>query len=490
MLATGAALAQPKAIDAAKDPVAALKDVAKPNDNTASKESGKDADAGKEPGTKDDEPKKLTTDIVDKIEKMQFNRLLEQNAPMNWIVLGIALLSGVVLGRVLAFILHRFASRLRDRNWPIAGHLLSDFASPLSLALLTTGIWVGLVQIRMAEPLRQFTDDILLLLISVAVVWLVFNFVGVVDVILTRRKQNGRSSVDRTAVDLIRKTGRLFVLIVAVLFIAENVLGANITSWLAGLGIIGLAVSLAAQDSLKNVFGSLTIYLDKPFGIGDLVEYTGVMGVVEHIGFRATTIRSLEGPVLNVPNAKIVSDPVKNVSARNFIRRKLEIALVYETTAEQIQQAMDILRELTESEDLREAIQHEESDEQPAPPRIYFDELASDHLRLVVYYWHKPGDWWQYKDHASRLNLQILMRFKDAGLRFAFPTQTVHLAGSTPPRQREGEVQDDKHANNSESKRNEPAASSKTDEVKGPPEHEAEDHVEEGESDDGGDDGR
>ena len=248
MLATGAALAQPKAIDAAKDPVAALKDVAKPNDNTASKESGKDADAGKEPGTKDDEPKKLTTDIVDKIEKMQFNRLLEQNAPMNWIVLGIALLSGVVLGRVLAFILHRFASRLRDRNWPIAGHLLSDFASPLSLALLTTGIWVGLVQIRMAEPLRQFTDDILLLLISVAVVWLVFSFVGVVDVILTRRKQNGRSSVDRTAVDLIRKTGRLFVLIVAVLFIAENVLGANITSWLAGLGIISMAVAPGAQN--------------------------------------------------------------------------------------------------------------------------------------------------------------------------------------------------------------------------------------------------
>src|SRR5690606_3820215 len=147
-----------------------------------------------------------------------------------------------------------------------------------------------------------FTARVLALLYIIAGGWFLYNLVDLVDVALQRYTLRTKSTFDDQIVPLVRKTLRIFLVVVIVLFTAENVFDADITAWLAGLGIAGLAVSLAAQDSLKNLFGSLTIFLDRPFAVGHFVTYNGFTGTIEQIGFRSTRLRTLYGHLVTIPN--------------------------------------------------------------------------------------------------------------------------------------------------------------------------------------------
>ncbi len=224
---------------------------------------------------------------------------------------------------------------------------------------------------------------------------------------------------------LVRKTLRIFVVVVSVLTIAQSVFGTDITAWLAGLGIAGLAVSLAAQDSIKNLFGSITIFLDRPFQVGDRIVFDGHDGPVEEIGFRSTRLRTLEGNVVTIPNSRMVDSSVLNISKRGAIRRIINVTVTYDTAPARLREAVAILKQIFTEPDIAPGLD-------PAnPPRVAFNEFNADSLNIVVFYWYAPPDYWAYLDHAERLNMKILERFNDAGIDFAFPTQTLYLAGDT-----------------------------------------------------------
>ncbi|HMO27241.1 MAG TPA: mechanosensitive ion channel, partial [Tepidisphaeraceae bacterium] len=167
-------------------------------------------------------------------------------------------------------LLRKFADRSAAKGQPVRETVLNSIAGPVALALLTLGIAIGLTSIALSDEVRAVTAGGIRLLNIVAIAWFLFNLVELVDLTLRRVTSRSQSKLDDQLVPLVRKTLRLFLLIVFVLFAAENVFGANISAWLAGLGIAGLAVSLAAQDSIRNFFGSLTIFVDRPFQVGDL----------------------------------------------------------------------------------------------------------------------------------------------------------------------------------------------------------------------------
>src|SRR5690606_32061149 len=130
------------------------------------------------------------------------------------------------------------------------------------------------------------------------------------------------------------------------LFVAQNVFGLDITGWLAGLGLAGLAVSLAAQDSVKNLFGWATVVFDRPFTTGDFVNYGGTLGTVEDISFRSTKLRMITGHLYTIPNMKWIDGTVENISARGFIRRDLNLSLTYDTTPEKVDEAVRIVEDI------------------------------------------------------------------------------------------------------------------------------------------------
>jgi len=361
------------------------------------------------------------------IQKLDFGVLIRDNSLQNWLCLSAGLLLGLVVGWIAGSVLRSIGRRLAARGWTRQQRVVEGLVGPLRLALVAFGFWFGLANFTMSDTLTSFFTKVVWLALSVAAVWYLGNLVTVVEAAIERLRGKSDSALDRQLVPMIGKTLRVVVIVLGALFVAQSVFDQNVGAWLAGLGIIGLGVSLAAQDSIKNFFGSITVLLDRPFAIGDRINYAGYDGVVEEIGFRSTKVRTLVGHVVTIPNSKIANESVENITRRPTIRRIINVTITYDTPLAKITEAVEILRRMLDEEGIREPIRPV-IDGNELFPRVYFNDYNPDSLNIFVIYWYAPPAWWDYMDHAQRLNLRIFEEFEKAGIEFAFPTQTVFLA--------------------------------------------------------------
>jgi len=372
----------------------------------------------------------MLEEALDHVKELSLEEIVRYNNWRTWLLLGLVVLAWIV-GKILGLVLFRIGQGFDARGWSGWAQLVIDLGGPIKLVVLTVALTIGLYNFS-PDPLPAFWRKTLLLLYSIAIFWYAFNLVSVVDSILRKLTARTESGLEQL-VPLIRKTLRIFVVVIGVLFVLNNVFEQQIGAWLAGLGIAGLAISLAAQDSLKNLFGSITILLDRPFRLGERIVYGGHDGIIEEIGFRSTKLRTLTGHLVTIPNSNIVNDPVENIGLRPSIRRIMNITITYDTPLTKIQEALQILRDILEEDGIREPI-HPTINGDDYPPRVYFKDYESTSLVLFVIYWYAPPAYWDYMEHAERLNLRIFEEFERAGIEFAFPTQTLYLAGD-PRRQ-------------------------------------------------------
>ena len=221
--------------------------------------------------------------------------------------------------------------------------------------------------------------------------------------------------------------------------------GFSIATLVAGAGVSGLAVALAAQGALKNIFGGIELALDKPFNVGQRVKMSGYEGTVEEISLRSTKLRTMDGNQITIPNEQVANMDLENVGRRPHIRRRFSITLPYDTPVVNIHRAVDILQDILsvpestaaqgKPSDIRvgrlqsEAHPNEAINKQDYPPRVYFNALNADSLNILVTYWFHPPDRWRYYEHAHYINMLIVERFNDADIDFAFPSQTIYHAG-------------------------------------------------------------
>jgi MscS family membrane protein len=363
------------------------------------------------------------------LDELQFDELLLHNRLRDWMVLLVAIVAAIALGRVVTFILQRIARRLDQRQWHGRARVFTGLAAPANLTIVAFGLSIGMAWLTLGPLLADLTKRILLLLYTVAAFWYAFNLVAVIEVALLRLAARTQTTLDDDLVPVVRKALRIFIVVIGALFILQNVFDRDIAAWLAGLGIAGLAVSLAAQDSLKNLFGSLTILFDRPFSKGQRIKFRDFDGAVEEIGFRSTKVRTGDGSLVTIPNSAIVNDPVDNWAVRSSVRRVLNLTLTYDTPVAKVKEALAIVRGLLASEEFRGPVHDTDTVRNSDPPRVFFDEFNTDSLNLRVFYWHRPADWWAYLAYTERLNLRVMEEFEKAGIEFAFPTQTIHLAG-------------------------------------------------------------
>ena len=228
------------------------------------------------------------------------------------------------------------------------------------------------------------------------------------------------SKLDDMMAPLVKKSLRITVVILVLVQIAQILSDKPITSIIAGLGIGGLAIALAAQDSIKNFFGSIVLFADKPFEIGDRVIIDGHDGPVEEVGLRSTKIRTLDGHLVTIPNGELANKSIHNIGKRPYIRQVTNITITYDTPPDKIDRALEILKELLDN--------HEGMSEE-FPPRVFFNAFNADSLNIIVYYWYHPPNYWDYAAFNEKFNKEIFTRFNEEGIDFAFPTQTIYLAG-------------------------------------------------------------
>jgi MscS family membrane protein len=224
---------------------------------------------------------------------------------------------------------------------------------------------------------------------------------------------------------LLRLSARItgIMLGLVILFYGANQIGLPVVGVLAGVGVSGLAIALAAQDSLKNLLGSLMIFMDQPYTPGQRIIVQGHDGFVEHIGLRSTKIRMLNGSLTAIPNEKMANLDIENVGRRNFIRRQTSIRLSYDTPTPKVEQAVEIIRDILDN---HEGMQPE------LPPRVFFDEFNPDSLNIRIFYWYHPPKRWLALAFDERVNLEIMRRFGEAGIKLAPPTSRVSLESLDP----------------------------------------------------------
>jgi MscS family membrane protein len=220
---------------------------------------------------------------------------------------------------------------------------------------------------------------------------------------------------DEQLFPVVRKTVKVFIFVIAVLVTWQNLSEKPITAILASLSIGGLAVGLAAQDTLANLFGAVAVYVDKPFRIGDRIQLDGVDGMVENIGLRSTRVRSMEGHHVIVPNKTMGNAIITNISRRLNIKTEMNIGIACETTTEKLKRAIALLEEIYRA------------DKKTADLVISFNKFADWSLNIFVVHWWSGTDQKAHFAAMQELNLKIKERFDAEGIAFAFPTQTVYL---------------------------------------------------------------
>lgn len=337
-----------------------------------------------------------------------------------WIALGVlaaALAAGFAAAR-------RAIARGRDRaaGRPVASALLR-LALPavlIVLALLASAVANGVVNVAetLGSPVRLAAEAV----IHLAGAWIAWVAAASVAEIAIASPRIAEGTLDA---QLLRLSSRLVgaVLAVTLILVGGEEVGLPLIGLVAGVGIGGLAIALAAQDTLRNVLGSLMIFFDQPYRAGDRIVVLGHDGIVEQIGLRSTRIRLLDGQLMTIPNEKMASAEIANVSQRPSIQRIIRLGLTYGTAPAKVERAIAVLREILDG--------HAASWAQP--PRIHFAEFAPDSLTLTAYTWYQPAVYWDYADAHGRINLEILRRFGEEGIEFAFPTTTMLLEPGSGP---------------------------------------------------------
>jgi small-conductance mechanosensitive channel len=229
------------------------------------------------------------------------------------------------------------------------------------------------------------------------------------------RARRDQDPAGATTVAAITFIGRL-VLWALVLLLALDNLGIRITTLVAGLGIGGIAVALAVQNILGDLFASLSIVLDRPFVIGDFIVVDDHMGSVEHIGLKTTRIRSLSGEQLVFSNTDLLMSRIRNYKRMQERRIVFSLGVVYQTPAEKLARIPGMLRELIEQQ------------QQVRFDRAHFKEYGDWALQFEIVYWVTNPDYNVYMDIQQSINLAIFRAFEGEGIEFAYPTRTVYVA--------------------------------------------------------------
>jgi MscS family membrane protein len=363
-------------------------------------------------------------------------RYFWDNSYAQWLGLVGTILASLVVGKFAAMILLLQADRCarQEHRWKLSELILRSLAKPLPLFVFGVAMYTyhqmgGISLVFNADSdnpltLGGFWDQVTYTLAVIAVTWFIYLMIDIIEIYLNKLTSRTETTLDDQLVPLLRKTLRIVLVIMAGVFLAQNVYQWDIGALIAGLGIGGLAFAFAAKDMLANFFGSITIFADRPFTMGERIKVQGYDGMIEEVGFRSTRIRTLDGNLVTIPNAIMANEAVENIGRRPTIKRVLNVTVTYDTAPEMVQRGVDILREMLEV--------RKDNFPEDYPPRVYFSDFNSESLNIVVYYWFAPPDWWEYLEFNHDFNMELLRRYNEEGIEFAFPTKTLYVKQDSP----------------------------------------------------------
>lgn len=291
---------------------------------------------------------------------------------------------------------------------------------PLGYLILAQGFYVGIISLELPEKVGPFeissvVHTIYILTISFIVLYFTFRVIDIVALYVNKKAKDINSSIDKQIASLIIKSLQILVVTVGLLSILSN-FGYNITSLVAGLGLGGLAMALAAQTTLSNLFGSVTIFSDKPFRIGDTIQIGDTNGTVEEVGFRTTHIRRSDQALVIVPNSKFVNTEIINLSA--MTKRKIEfyLKIKQDTSTYDIKAVVDGIKKIIEEDEIFDHSSH----------MVRFTDFGEWSLNIYIYVLVETTDVTKFQAIREDLNMKIMRLLEDLNVDIAYPSQTLY----------------------------------------------------------------
>lgn len=328
-----------------------------------------------------------------------------------------AVLGGLLLSWIVKLALAAFASRASADS--MRGAVVHALNGPMRWAILVAAVWIGYV-IATAEAgqddATRFQYQVFLASELPFLMWFCIRLADNWTAIWGERAEATEGTFDDQLVPVVRAIVKLGVVVVGLLLIFQN-LGFEVGSLLAGLGIGGAAIALASKDTIANLFGSIVIFVDRPFQVGDWVEIGEQEGTVEEVGLRVTRIRTFANSLITVPNSTLTTTSINNWSRMRKRRVKLTIGVTYDAKPDQLQAAVAAIREVLQSD--RRVSQDF--------MLVNFTNFGASSLDIFVYAFTLTTRWDEYMQIREELLLEFMRRVQDLGLSFAFPSQSVYI---------------------------------------------------------------
>lgn len=331
-----------------------------------------------------------------------------------------AVLGALIIRRIALYFYDRLLLPLADKtNSEYDDLLLKCLRRPAGFLITIGGIRLALDILKLpSEPvnLLRFGNALTQLLFTFAIAWAFFNLIDIFDKYLSSWAARTASTLDDNLTPLIRKSLRVFIVFLALIMTIQN-FGYSVSGLLASLGIGGLAVALAAKDTLSNVFGSLMIIFDRPFRVGDWILAGDMEGTVEEVGFRSTKIRTFAKTQITVPNNIVANLGINNFSRMPRRRIKLTVGVTYATTPQQMRTVVERIRALLA--------------EHPAIDQgfflVNFTDFGASSLDIMVYCFTTTTVWGEYLNARQDVCLRIMDILEDLGLEIAFPSRSLYV---------------------------------------------------------------
>ncbi len=339
---------------------------------------------------------------------------------IQWIMIFLAIISAFALYYIsiwLLNILKIFFFRKKTLRFKVTTALIQPISIFISAFFLKA---VG-VQIALNGNAKFIWISLTKVLVSIGCFWLLYCLITPVEEALKKITAKTESDLDDSLVPLISKTSKIIIIVLAALTIIEG-LGVNVFSLLAGLGVGGLAIALAAKDTAANFFGSLMILFDQPFKVGDWIKINDLEGTVEEIGFRSTRVRTFYDSQIVIPNSKVANNDIDNLGRRQYRRTVETLGLTYSTSEEQLKEFTKGLRAIIDSSPLTRKDKY----------YISFKKFGDSSLEILLYFFLKVSDYKDELQAKEQILLQIKHLAETLNVDFAFPSQSIYMEKSNP----------------------------------------------------------
>lgn len=330
---------------------------------------------------------------------------------------------GLIVRKIIQFVVKRRVSKLVARlGREGVAHLVDSFASPGATLVMALMLRLLYPQLGLPYAATALLNLSVRMMVVVSIVWAAYRLVDVLADFMADKAAKTDSKLDDQLVPLVRKALKIVTVIAGVLSILQN-LNVNVGSLLAGLGIGGVAVALAAKDTVANFFGSIMIFIDKPFQIGDWVNVAGVEGIVEEVGFRSTRVRTFYNSLVTIPNAKFTEVSIDNYGKRRYRRVYSTLSLTHDTTPEQLQAFVEGIRAIIRANPHTRKDYYE----------VHMSGFGAHSLDVMLYYFFEVPSWSDELRERHNVYLEILRLAKELGVTFALPTRTLHIETQAAP---------------------------------------------------------